>query len=228
MLNEFHRLREIPRADDLNKFLSEKALLILIDALRKLERKKIITYNNFYLTKYFTKCTDKQNYRIIMQLSDILTITMKQKDEKRLVNIYELKKNTNTISIIEDPIRFYEMKAAKNKEEEKDNFMKDLEKKELIDSIEQYDLYTKNQRAILKHLILLSINSRVKISVLSLSKCCKLTQKTIYQAIQLFVKEKIIKIDKTINNKLNSFLLLKEKLDEIQQITKNTSKLIMD
>lgn len=115
-----YQWEKIPRASRPDKYLSEKALKILSNAVIKLQKEDIITYTHAYLSK-LTKCQHDQNNNLLKELSEILKIKFHRVvtiEGKKYRNRFVISYTKDGIEILNDPEKYYSLKAAKNKEAE--------------------------------------------------------------------------------------------------------------
>jgi len=88
-------------------------------------------------------------------------------------------------------------------------------KEQLIEAIDNYDLYTPHERTVLKTLLLISIDDVAIISILRLSKVSKVSRPVVYKALAAFIKHGLIEEIKDIRKVSNTFKIKRNKLQEI-------------
>lgn len=96
---------QIPRANDSNKPLQDKAVNLLATIIHKLRKDEIVVLNHNYLSR-ITKCKKDQNVNLLKQLYDILDISFHAKitiNGKIHRNCYVIKHSEKGRAIIEHP-----------------------------------------------------------------------------------------------------------------------------
>lgn len=88
-------------------------------------------------------------------------------------------------------------------------------KEELLEAIEHYSVFTKNQRKILKFLVQIETGGKAIVDVNTLAKMFDISTTAVYNAIKFFEKDNVLQVIPSSNNKINSFLLKQARLDEI-------------
>lgn len=96
-----------------------------------------------------------------------------------------------------------------------------MDKTLLLKAIDDFELYSKAQRSMLKILVGLSVENIANVSCAYMVKNAGLSRPSIYLNLKKFEKEGFITRIKTIGNKQDSFKLNPEKLDYILQIYQN-------
>ena len=98
-------------------------------------------------------------------------------------------------------------------------------KKELLDAIEHYSVFTKTQRKVLKSLAEIEIDGKAIIDVNTLAKIVNTSSTAVYNAIKLFEKDNILQIIPSANKRINSFLIKENRLQEIKEIAEKIMKI---
>ena len=94
-------------------------------------------------------------------------------------------------------------------------------KQNLIHAIENYDIYSLNQRKILALLVNVSINHLASVSIDYIAKTVSVSKPNVYQNIKKLEKDETIVRIRQAGTKVDSYKLYKEKLDYILQVYKN-------
>lgn len=94
-------------------------------------------------------------------------------------------------------------------------------KQNLIHAIEDYDVYSLNQRKILVLLVNVSVNQLASVSIDYIVKTVGISKPNVYQNITKLAKDKTIIRIRQKGTKVDAYELCKEKLDYILQIYQN-------
>jgi len=94
-------------------------------------------------------------------------------------------------------------------------------KQSLIHAIEDYDVYSLNQRKILALLVNVSVKQLASVSIDYITKTVRISKPNVYQNITKLIKDKTIIRIRQKGTKVDSYELCKEKLDYILQIYQN-------
>ena len=103
----------------------------------------------------------------------------------------------------------------------------DSEKKQLIEAIDHYSLFTPKYRSVLKTLINLAVKNVAIITIKELSELCNTSKPVVYRAFELLEEKEMIQIKKRERSRLSEFILKPKKLEEIikfYQTHKNVKK----
>lgn len=98
----------------------------------------------------------------------------------------------------------------------------------LLAAIDQYELYTKGQKDILKILISLCIDDIVKVGTTYLSEKTGLSRASIYLNLKKFAQEKLIVKTRKAGERHDSYRLNEEKLEYILQLYQNKKAMESD
>lgn len=85
----------------------------------------------------------------------------------------------------------------------------------LLEAIDNYSLYTINQKTILKTLIDIEVDGIVVASILDLKTMLKISRPSIYRALERFQADGIIETINESGNKLSALKIKQAKLNEI-------------
>ena len=88
----------------------------------------------------------------------------------------------------------------------------------LLEAIDNYNLYTRGQRALLKTLININIDNIATANVSELSELSGMTKPLIYNSLGFLEREEIIEKIKGPNRGIAMFKLKPAKLEEIERI----------
>ena len=90
-----------------------------------------------------------------------------------------------------------------------------IQKEQLIEAIDQYDLFPPKYKLILNTLIKIAVGSIATITVKELSRLCKTSSYVIYSAFEVFEVKEMIRVIRREDSKLIECILRPHKLNEI-------------
>lgn len=95
---------------------------------------------------------------------------------------------------------------------------KKMKTKNILEAIDHYDVYSKNQKKILKTLVAVSLDSIACISVNSISEATKIAPNSIYIALRKLENDGCIKREREKGKTTNVYKVSLDKIKEIKSI----------
>ena len=99
-----------------------------------------------------------------------------------------------------------------------------MQKDMIIKAIDDYDMYSNNQKKVLKTLVAVSLDNLACVSVSSISEATKIAANSIYVTLRKLENNKCITRERPSGQKTNAYRINMDKINEILNIYKKKTQ----